>query len=232
MCRMHESDVALRETIERNPEEPVIFIQRDARGVVIPCSPNKILASNTTTLRPYKRILPVGFQSDYAVRVRPIVAEIDRLLNAQHPPQGFDEPFEIPLTLALDILTRIEPTLLMESDEGYEFDWDAAKAALTYMCQASAHVNSRGIVWCLVRQDRNLSRLVASGSHAVFSDAPDTTRTEGNVARVVAINTPMLMLIKQNGDVDRGWRGTPFYWPVIWAPQNVRTAIFAHESAP
>ena len=232
MRRMHESDVALRETIERNPEEPVIFIQRDARGLVIPCSPNKILASNTTTLRPFKRILPVGFQSDYAVRVRHIITEIDRLLSAQHPPQGFDEPFEIPLTLALDILTRIEPTLLMDTDEGYEFDWDAAKAALTYMCQAATQTGNREVVWCLVRQDRNISRFVSPGSHAMYSDAPDTTRTEGSVSRAVAINTPMLMLIKQNGEEDRGWRGTPFYWPVIWTPQNVRTAIFAHESAP
>ena len=232
MRRMHESDVALRETFERNPEEPVIFIQRDARGQVIPCSPNKILASNTTTLRPFKRILPVGFQSDYAVRVRPIVAEIDRILADVAPSDGFEQPFEIPLKLALDLLSRIEPTLQMERDDGYDFDWNAARAALTYMSNASARTHKRGFVWCLVRQNRNLSRQVAAGSHAVYSDAPDTTRTEGDVARNVAIDLPMLMLIKQNGSEKNGWRGIPFYWPVIWAPQNVQTAIFAHETTP
>jgi len=70
MRRMHESDVALREAIDRNPDLPVVFIQRDDRGRIIPCSPNKILLSNTTTLRPFNRILPIGFQTDYAVRVR------------------------------------------------------------------------------------------------------------------------------------------------------------------
>lgn len=120
------------------------------------------------------------------------MASIDQLLADQHPPQGFDEPFEIPLTLALDILTRIEPTLLMEKEDGYDFDWDAARAALKNMCEATAQTEKRDKVWCLVRQDRNLSREVPSG-HAVFSDAPDTTRSEGNVARAIAINTPMLI---------------------------------------
>lgn len=52
------------------------------------------------------------------------------------------------------------------------------------------------------------------------------------VARRVAIDMPMLMLIKKNGAEEQGWRGTPFYWPVIWAPQNIQTAIFAHETTP
>ena len=44
--------------IERNPDGPIVFIQRDEGGRVKPCSPNKILVSRTTTLRPFKRILP------------------------------------------------------------------------------------------------------------------------------------------------------------------------------
>jgi hypothetical protein len=70
----------------------------------------------------------------------------------------------------------------------------------------------------------------ASGrGHAEFSDAPDATRTEGRVAREKAIDIPMLMLIKQNGEVAQGWRGTPFYWPVLVAPKNTKTAIFASD---
>lgn len=232
MRRMHESDVALRETIDRDPELPVIFIQRDAQGRVVPCSPNKILASNTTTLRPFKRILPVGFQTDYAVRVRSAVAQIDRRLAEIAPQAGFEQPFEIPLRLANELLSLIEPTLLMEREEGYDFDWNAALAALSYMSHSSQQPQRRGFVWCLVRDNRNISRRVASGSHAVYSDAPDTTRTEGDIARRVAIDMPMLMLIKQNGAEAQGWRGTPFYWPVIWAPQNTPIAIFAHETTP
>lgn len=231
MRRMHESDIALRENIERNPEQSVVFIQRDSQGRVIPCSPNKILISNTTTLRPFKRILPVGFQSDYAIRVRPVVEEIDRILDNLCPYDDFEDPFQIRLESALGLINRIQPTLLMETDEGYDFDWDAARAALTYLSNAATSASNRGNVWCLVRQDRNLSRKVALGSHTVYSDAPDTTRTEGAVARRVALDTPMLMLIRQNGqEFPQGWRGTPFYWPVIVAQQNIATSIFAHET--
>jgi len=232
MRRMHESDVALRQAIQDNPDQPIVFIQRDDRGRVIPCSPNKILVSRTTTLRPFKRILPVGFQTDYKTRIAPVVEKIDQLLDDFRPVKGFDAPFEIPLAVALDILRRIEPTLLMEKEEGYIFDWEAALSALQYLSSASHVPANRGKVWCLVRTDRNLSRKVTAGSHAVYSDAPDTTRTEGAVARQIAIDTPMLMLIRQNGLEKHDWRGTPFYWPVIVAQQNIRTSIYAHETTP
>ena len=162
----------------------------------------------------------------------PAVQEIDRILEDLSPINGSDAPVDIPLTLALDLLTRIEPTLIMAEEEGYAFDWDAAKAALAHMSNSAANPANRGHVWCLIRRDRNLSKMVSAGSHSVYADAPDTTRTEGAVARQVAIDTPMLMLLRQNGLEENGWRGTPFYWPVILAQQNVHTAIFAHETTP
>jgi hypothetical protein len=42
----------------------------------------------------------------------------------------------------------------------------------------------------------------------------------------------MLIMIRQNGLEEQGWHGTPFYWPVIYAPQNVRVSIFAHTTTP
>jgi len=230
MRRMHESDVALRAEVESNPEGPIVFIQRDNSGRVIPCSPNKILLSRTTTLRPFKRILPVGFQSDYGIRVAPIIREIDSLLKDACLGNDFEEPFEIPFAMAADILRRIKPTLIMANEEGYEFDWEAVLAALRFMSESAIDPTKRGKVWCLVRTDRNLRQKASIGSHHIYSDSPDTTRTEGAVARSVAIDIPMLILIRQNGREDLGWRGTPFYWPVIVAQQNLRTSIFAHET--
>lgn len=230
MRRMHESDIALRDAIKRNPEGSIVFIQRDDSGQIIPCSPNKILVSRTTTLRPFKRILPVGFQTDYKTNIASVVSGIDRILNETCPEDNFDAPFEIPLSLADDILRRIKKTLIMASEEGYDFDWDAACAALRFMSDSSNEPASRGRVWCLVLTDRNLSQKVSLGSHGVYSNAPDTTHTEGAVARRVAIDSPMLMLFRQNGREELGWRGTPFYWPVIVAQQNLRTSVFAHET--
>lgn len=232
MRRMHESDVALRRTITSNPEQPVIFIRRDDLGTIIPCSPNKILVSNTTTLTPFKRILPVGFQTDYAVRLRKAVEKIDSDLDRLANGVGFEQPFQISITEGIALLNQIEPTLLMEKGEGFWFDWDAARAALTYLSNSSQTTANRGLIWCLVRKDRNISRKVDAGSHASYSDAPDTTRTEGKVARQIATDIPMLILLRQNGLEEKGWKGNPFYWPVIVAQASVRTAIFAHETTP
>ena len=231
MRRMHESDVALREEISRSPDIPVVFIQRDDQGRIIPCNPNKILVSNTTTLRPFKRILPVGFQTDKEVRVRPIVEQIGKKLDSIVPTEGYEQPFEIPLKLAIELLDLIRPTLVMDEENGYKFDWAAAQAALDYMSNAWAHLERQGRVWCLVRDNRNMSRFINSGTRQTYSDAPDTAHVEGRIARDVATDIPMLMLFRQNGLEQQGWRNTPFYWPVLWAPRDARTAIFSNATA-
>ena len=120
--RMHESDVALRESISRNPAQPVIFIQRSGAQIV-PCSPNKILVSRTVTLRPFKRILPVGFQTDFKTRVTPLVTQLDALIGLYRPPNEPPEPFLVPIEDAVKMLELINPTIQME--DGYEFSWEA-----------------------------------------------------------------------------------------------------------
>ena len=146
--------------------------------------------------------------------------------------QDLDEPFEISLTFALELLQKIEPTLVMANDMGYEFDWDACRAALEYMSVDVPPPSDRNKVFCLVRKDRNISRFQPALGAPYFSDAPDTAQREGAIARRVAINSPMLIMIQQNGSEDQGWRGVPFYWPVIMAQQNIQLAIFAHETTP
>jgi hypothetical protein len=228
MRRMHESDVALRETIEHDPERKVIFIQKDTGGRIVPCSPNKILISRTTTLRPFRRILPIGFQTDYQVRVGPIIQRIDARLQALNTTGDPRAPFLIPIEDATELLEMIERTLQMA--DGYSFDWEACKAAMTYMAQCTTDTTMRDRVWCLVRSDRNTSRFINQGGQLTFADAPDTTHQEGRIARDVATENPMLMLFRQNGSETNGWRNAPFYWPVVVAQQRVPISIFAHET--
>jgi hypothetical protein len=230
MRRMHESDVALREQLTQNPEQEVVFIQKDKSGRVIPCSPNKVMLSNTTTLKPFKRILPVGFQTIAKSKLLPITERIDRRLDALNPNHNFDEPFLITLDDALNLLDGISSTVEMVEDEGYEFDWSAAKSALTYLAGLAKNPADRNQVWCLVRKDRNIKRTVATGSHAQYADAPDSTKTEGRYRKQYSIDQPMLTLIRQNGREEEEWRGAPFYWPVISAQENAQTTIFSHDT--
>lgn len=225
MRRMHECDVALREEISRNPDSPIVFVQRDQLGGIIPCSPSKTFISQTTTLRPGKRILPVGFQTTTRGELRRATEKIDRDLTVDRGDVAPREPFLVSLARAIDILNEIEPTLVMDEDGGYKFDWDVARATLTYLSLATDRPEAHSKVWILVRDNRDLSRLQGSGA---YQDAPDTDQREGVVARRVATDAPMLMLFRQNGAEELGWRGAPFYWPLIWAPNSTRTAIFSH----
>ena len=228
MKAMHECDSALRTSFENaDGDQSVVFIRKDESGLIRACSPNKILISEVTTLRPYRRILPVGFQTDYPTYLKPVVSSIDKLLDDLGSTDG--EPFLIDSDIAIDILRKVQKTLKCEVEEGYQFDWDAAASIVGYLSSLSRNPVEQGKVWCLVRTNRNLSRTKSDGVQTLYSDSPDTARTESAVAKSVAINNPMLMLIKQNGLEENGWRGSPFYWPVIYAQKNVKTVIFSSE---
>jgi hypothetical protein len=233
MKRMHEADAALRDRIEvSGGDQSVYFIELDTSGQIVPCGNQKILASNITTLRPSRRILPVGFQTDFKTRLHPITQEIDNLLKSYGPyPQDGEAPppFEISLEQACTIIDKVDPTFV-DFAPGYEDRWDAAeyKAILQHLSTNSQDARLKGKVLLLVRTGRNLNRELKSTSHAEFADAPDTTRTEGMVARSAAVNVPLLMMIRQNGAAAQGWRDCPFWWPVIVTPANTRTTLFAH----
>ena len=74
MRSINEFDNALREAfLNGSHENGVYFIRKDDSGKLAPCSPNKIMLSNITTLKPYKRLLPVGFQTDYKSNIKKIL---------------------------------------------------------------------------------------------------------------------------------------------------------------
>jgi hypothetical protein len=164
--------------------------------------------------------------------VQPVVRRLDAILDQALGGQDPTEPFEVTLAFALDLLRSVEPTLILQNDMGYEFDWAAARSALEYMSGLARNLNNRGKVYCLLRKDRNISRFQPALGPPYFSDAPDTAQREGAIARRVAIDMPILIMIRQNGAEEQGWKGTPFYWPVIMAQQNVPVSIFAHETTP
>lgn len=229
MRRMHESDMALREQISaQDGDHDVVFIQTDKNGGVIPCSPNRVMLSNTTTLKPFKRILPVGFQTIQKSKLLPITQELDEKLKSLNANSNdFERPFSIDLGEALNILEKIASTLEMLEGEGYSFDWLEAKSVLSYL----AGLNRNNRVLCVVRKDRNIKRILDVGSHSKYADAPDSTKTEGEIRKKYSIDQPMLTLIRQNGQKEKGWNGAPFYWPVISAQENIKTAMFSHAEA-
>jgi len=234
MFEMEEFDSALRTAIETAEKEggddAVQFIRRSSSGNIVPCSPNKILVSKTQTLRRFRRILPVGFQSGYKSYISTTIEEIDAVIESLG---GFeqDPPVSIPLAMAIDLLNKIESTLEWgdSEEDNPPFDWEAARSALTHLSSQNTIESERGQVLLWAAQNRNINRLPAKDSHTRFADNPDSRKTEGEIVRKYAINTPMLFLLRQNGKEEKNWRGTPFYWPLIQAQKNTPTSIYTSE---
>lgn len=234
MTQMEEFDASLRAAIEAGGDQAVQFIRKAADGSVIPCSPNKILIATTQTLRPFKRILPIGFQTGYRTGadgigkiIESIDADVDTLCG-----YNSDKPTLVPVKTALDLLTKIEPTMHFPEDDAPPFDWDGARAALAHLSQQHPEPTERGKVWVWAAKGRNSGRFASESSHATYIETPDSEKTEGRIAEEFAINHPILFLLRQNGSdaPDKGWRGTPFYWPVIRAQAKTPTAIYTGET--
>jgi len=233
MFQMEEFDSSLRKVIEAGGDGAVQFIRRAADGSIVPCSPNKILVAATETLRPNKRLLPIGFQSGYATGRNGIRSAIDELDLKVEQICGFNReaPTLVSVDTAIEFLDAIEPTLVFEDEDAPAFGWQSAKAAIRHLSQQHPDQKQRGRVLLWAAKDRDSARLAASGSHAKYIETPDSTKTEGVIANAYAVDHPILFLLRQNGSAtpDKGWRGTPFYWPVLRAQQNAPTAVYTAE---
>jgi len=232
MSQMEEFDISLRAAIDAGGDRAVQFIRKAADGSIVPCNPNKILVATTQTLRPYKRILPVGFQTGYRTGANAIGEIIKSLDSRVADLCGFGSPTPklVPVETAIDLLTQIEPTMHFPEDDAPPFDWETARAALAHLSQQHPDEAQRGKVFLWAAKDRDSSRLASESSHATYIETPDSEKTEGQLAKQFAINHPILFLLRQNGSEDKGWRGTPFYWPVIRAQSHTPTAIYTAET--
>lgn len=226
MRRIHEFDSALRTAfLKGEHDNGVYFIRKDKSDKLVPCSPNKIMLSDIITLKPHKRLLPIGFQTDYKTKIKEDVKDIDTKVDLLKQDGDFKNPFLISLAVANEIIDLISKTLLFDSK-----NWDTTsyKACLEHLSVNTNNTEQASKVWLLVRKDRN-NRRIREESNRYF-DAPDTSHIEGQIAREYAVDVPMLMLFRQNGLKEQGWMGYPFWWPVVVAPKNAHTAIFADKN--
>lgn len=227
MRRIHEFDNTLREAfLNGSHEKGVYFIRKDASDKLAPCSPNKIMLSNITTLKPYKRLLPVGFQTGYKSNIKKEIEELDKEISDLQTSSS--DHFMIPVDQALGLLDKIKKTFVSE-EEGYEWDVKAHKASLEHLSKNSLNASQKGKVWVVIRTDSNIARQKADGR---FADdvGSGTGETALVTARNIAEDIPALILVRQNGKEENGWRGSAFWWPVIIAPKNTLPTIFASET--
>ncbi|WP_317889877.1 Z1 domain-containing protein [Sutcliffiella deserti] len=232
MKRMHEFDSELRNAFEKGGhQQGVVFIQKDGLNQIIPCSPNKILLSNISIIKPKKRLLPIGFQTGYKTHIKSKVEMIDKLLEqAEYKSQTHDKSkgyFLMPVDEVKYILSIIHSTLIME--DGYDWDLEEYESILDYLSYEQ-ETELSGNVWVVTKQNRNIKRVDSNGVYENSPDTPKGEKGELRIARDIAQDIPAVILLRQNGLKENGWNGTPFWWPVIVAPAHTTPTVFAKKT--
>jgi hypothetical protein len=225
MRNIHEFDSGLREAFLTGAhEQGVYFIQRDAADRLVPCSPNKLLFSKLTTIRPGRRVVPVDFQTVAKTAGKRNLDDLDRRV-ATLCEGNVGTTVEIDVHDAVKLLELCYQNLQFDDPED-----DQAKAQIAILEHFSLQADptrGRGKVWLVTAVDRDVARYREAGR---FSDAPDT-KQQADEARAKAIDIPVLELLRQNGkEGEKGWRGLPFWWPVVVTPRNAITSVFAAEA--
>jgi hypothetical protein len=221
MGKIHEFDTALREAfLSGAHDRGVYFIQRDIADRLVPCSPNKLMFSKLTSVRPGKRILAFGFETVAKTAGRKNLELLDKKVETLLGGK-IEGSAMIPLDTAVKLLELAYANLDVDEDEQ-----KAHIAVLEHLSKSSADLHKRGNVYLIAAADRDIVRIRPEGR---FSDAPDTKQQQLE-ARDMAKTIPALMLLRENGSEDKGWKGLPFWWPVIVVPQDAVTSVFAAEA--
>ena len=219
--QINEFDRELRKDIkdkEENANDGVIFIGQDKSGKIIPCSPNKILISNTRVLKPGTTALPVGFNTGYKTNIKKYIDKIDSILKKKN--QGdIAGVYDVQQEEALDIINLIYYTLELEIEDCLKVE--QMSSLIKYLSKDTKKLH----VYCV--ENRDISRLKNNGQY--YSDSPYTGSTDLKVAREIASDMPTLMLFKQNGKEEQGWRGAPFYWPVLVVQRQINAAVYTSD---
>ncbi|WP_206813130.1 Z1 domain-containing protein [Paradesulfitobacterium ferrireducens] len=234
MTLITEMDKSLRENIENKTfEDGIYFLQkhsgvrRDERGqevrdAVVPCAPSKIALSDVVLLKPYARILPIGFTPIPKSYANKISNDIGKRLAALELRK--EQGSEVTRVNVDDLTQIINLTYsILESDEESSrfVPVDYFLSTLNYLSRKKREV------LLYTRRGRHISKYKTNG--IAYQDAPDTGY-ELKMLRVLAVDTPVLMLIHQDGTAD-GWNGSEFWWPVIIAQASEKTTIFALPDA-
>jgi Z1 domain-containing protein/type III restriction/modification enzyme restriction subunit len=225
MKRIHEFDGALREAFESGAHDRgVYFMQRDAARRLIPCSPNKLLFSDVVSIRPGRRLVLSGFQtvskSAGSKNLSSLDSKIKSLVGSSNTPKLVD------VEEAVNLLDLAFANLEFP-DESTDDDRQAHLVALEHLSRMCRKATLKGKVWLMAAADRDVARYREEGR---FSNAPDT-KQQKDLAQTKADDVPVLMMLRQSGDEAKGWRGLPFWWPVILTSRSSATVIFATKEA-
>ncbi len=230
MKSIHEMDSALREALGKGHKQGIVFVQRDTKNKIKPCSPNKIMLSDVLALKAHSTRVPFGFQTGYASYIKKHVEDIDKLLAFVG-----NDPEELPFDVVSKVLKLIRETMCFSDsefpgdvpsefkDEGCSWDVQSDIDAMNFANTTEMNSPNFGIVKVIVRRDRHRKRVRSSGR---IENSPITGDAEGELSKQLATDCCAVIFTRQEGSKDNGWMGTPFWWPVIRFPGNLKPMIY------
>jgi Z1 domain len=220
MSQIYALETALREAFESDANDGgVVFIQSDAQQGLVPCAPSKISLSDVVAVRPNDVLLPTGFDTIAASKLARHMSKIDLMV----PPEatGTKTFVEIDLADGLAVIEAIEPTLDLNDDNGFE--WEAMKGLLRYH---AGKCQNRVLV--LAETKRELHR-DKSGDRSGISILG--TAELRDLVRAPIRKAPAIILLRQEGGPELGWKAGPFWWPMLAIPPQATSCVFATKVA-
>ena len=217
---IHLIDEHLRERIAQGCIDNIVI--ETAPGLT-PTMKQKILVSDVLTVKPSMRILPVGMQTGYKSYIQSTIAQIDALIQSCN---GCNESshFLMDVSIAKQIIHLIRATYEFNDDHedtmNADMEWDVNEMLMP-LEYAMEHIADHKL-FCWYRTGRTLRRK-REDSRGGFIDSPDYENDKE--AKNLANGRPVLLLLKNQGLKEKGWRGAPFYWPVLYIQDNIEPAL-------
>ena len=225
MRNMHWFDHDLRENLSINLKSATARFIAKQGNAIVPAGPNKLRASNLLSFKAYSRLLPIGFQTRSQTDIKKIISEIDVIV--QENKIGNKSHFKLSKTRTIEIINKIRETFTYDErfqNEGLEWDTAPFVKAL----ELALKRNETNDVIIYYQENRQASRFKHEGDS--FGDAPDDGKTDLPYCKQLAVNNPVLMLLKQTGSAaEGGWRDAAFYWPLLLMPANMFNYIYCED---
>jgi hypothetical protein len=220
MKEIHQIDESLRESLQINSNHEIVLLQASEKGNVKPTSPNKLRLGKVISLRSFKTKYPYGFEPKGRTELTKNTNSIDALLKSII---GYTSISKRSFHISIEEFDKIVDLINagnLNYDEGVPLEPVVWKTIARKMLEETSTVS----LHCYVQTGRDLRRYQANGEPM---DAPYTSTTDYafSIDCVRKENKPLLMLLRQEGQAE-GWKGAPFYWPVLVNPKFKRPLLF------
>ncbi|SFI52732.1 Z1 domain-containing protein [Caulobacter sp. UNC279MFTsu5.1] len=219
LVTIHKLEKTLRDAFEKGAHDAgVVFIQADDKKSVVPCAPSKVTLSDVVAIGPSDALLPHRFNTIAATKLTKVTQAADKLVPAEAlDSRGFAA---IGLDEAIAILDALEPALDLGDDN--RFEWDAMRGLLKYYARDHKRVAILAATGRRLHKSRSEDH---SGLSILGSpELRDLIRQKGRVE-------PALVLLKQVGGPELGWKAGPFWWPILFAPSEGASCVYATKVA-